>query len=390
MGYCSIIFRQLVNLIPRTAFDRDVETMQTDRYTKHFKSWSQLVANLYAQASGKKSLRDIETGLRLQERSWYHLGLKGISRSQLSYMNQRRDWRLYQQLYFHLLKRCSNMAGGRKFKFRHPVKILDSTLVSLCLSLYPWAKYRQNKGALKLHTLLDARSQIPEVVIMTEGRQHDAKAAAHKAFSLSPDSILVADKAYIDFEWLAHLQQNRVFFVTRIKDNMQIEDIGQHREITEANVLADRVVLLKIAQSFKKYPNRLRLVSWHDDETGRDFTFMTNHFDLPATTIALLYKARWDIELFFKWIKQNLKIKTFLGTSENAVLIQIWTALIYYLLLAYIKHQTRYSYNLLHLTRVIKETLFWSADVIDLLGVSPGTSPLPANPYKQGLLFNPP
>jgi transposase len=303
-------------------------------------------------------------------------------------MNERRDWRLCQQLYTHLLRRCANMVCGRKFKFKHPVKILDSTLISLCHSMYPWAKYRQQKGAMKLHMLLDAKSQIPDVVIMTDGRKHDGKAAKNKAFSLSPDSILVADKAYIDFEWLCQLNQQGVFFVIRTKDNTQVEDLGQHRAIDEANVLADRVVLFRNTASFKKYSNRLRLVSWHDSESHRDFTYITNHFGLPAATIALIYKSRWDIETFFRWIKQNLRIKTFLGTSENAVLTQVWTAMIYYLLLQYIKHQTRYSFSLLHLTRVIREALFRMADIIDLLSLSPRELDSPQSPHGQRLLFD--
>jgi hypothetical protein len=388
MGYSSTIFRQMLNLVPRVAFDNDVDSLGANRYTKHFKAWCQFVANLYAQASGKKSLRDVETGLRVQQKSWFHLGLKGISRSQLSYMNQRRDARLYQNLYYHLLKRCVDMAGGRSFKFKYPVKILDSTLVKLCLSLYPWGKYRKQKGALKLHTLLDVRSQIPDVIVMTDGKQHDVKAARRQEFALSPDSILVVDKAYVDFQWLHDLNEGKAFFVTRVKENMQVEDLGQHQPIQEPNVIADRIALLKLPQSFKKYPNRLRLVTYYDETNDRSFTFMTNHFNLSAATIAELYKSRWDIELFFKWIKQNLKIKSFLGTSQNAVLIQVWTAMIYYLLLAYIKHQTRYSYSLLHLTRVIKEALFKTADIIDLLGLSPEKLPLAREPDGQMLLFD--
>ncbi len=388
MSYSNTVFQQMLSMIPKGQFSSEVDRNGADRYTKHFTSWNQLLVNLYAQASGKNSLRDIETGLKVQHGSWYHLGLKNISRSQLSYVNSRRDYMLFQSLYYHLFARCMDIAPKHRFKFNNPLKILDSTLVHLCLDVFPWAKYRKRKGALKIHTLLDLQGTIPSFIVVTDGRQHDVKVAKQSDLPLSPDSILVMDKAYIDYQWLYELHSKGVFFVTRAMDNRDCLVIGQHGPVDGKAVLNDQVAMLCGPLSSRKYPERLRLITYFDEITDRTLTFMTNNFQLSAKTIAKIYKARWDIELFFKWIKQNLKIKTFLGTSPNAVMIQIWTALIYYLLLAYIKYQTRYQYTLLHFTRVIREALFHKIDIIDLLNLSPNRLKLPHEPDGQRLLFD--
>lgn len=387
MSYSSTVFRQLVNLIPSRKFHEEADRIGANRYTKHFTAWSQLVVNLYAQASGKKSLRDIVTGLNVQQWAWYHLGLKGISRSQLSYVNARRDYRIYQSLYYHLYSRCIAIAPKHRFKFNNPLMVLDSTLVHLCLDLFPWAKYRKRKGALKIHTLLDLQGTIPSFIVVTDGRQHDVKVARQSDLPFSPDSILVMDKAYIDYRWLYDLHSRGVFFVTRAMDNRDCRIIGQHGPVDGKSVLKDQIGFLCGPLSSKKYPQTLRFVTYYDEISERSLTFMTNNFQLSAKTIAQIYKARWDIELFFKWIKQNLKIKTFLGTSANAVLIQIWTALIYYLLLAFIKFQTQYKFTLLHFTRVLREALFQKTDIIALLRLSPNRFKLPHEPDGQRLLF---
>lgn len=387
MAYSSTVFRQLVNMIPSRQFHEEVERTGANRYTKHFTAWNQLIVNLYAQVSGKKSLRDIETGLKVQRWAWYHLGLTNISRSQLSYVNARRDYRLYQNLYVQLLSRCAAIAPNHRFSFKNPLKVLDSTLVPLCLGLFPWAKYRKCKGALKIHTLLDLRGTIPSFIVVTDGRQHDLKVAKQSKLPLSPDSILVMDKAYIDYQWLYEKHSEGVFFVTRASESCNYEIIGQHGPGDGKAILLDQLILLRGSKSYRRYPDRLRLVTYYDESTERTLTFMTNNFQLSAKTIAQIYKARWDIELFFKWIKQNLKIKTFLGTSPNAVMIQIWTALIYYLLLAFIKFQTRYKFTLLHFTRVIEEALFHRTDIIALLRLCSNRFKLPHEPDEQRVLL---
>jgi hypothetical protein len=240
VSYSNTVFRQMLSMIPIRQFNSEVDRSGADRYTKHFTSWSQLLVNLYAQASGKKSLRDIETGLKVQQGTWYHLGLKNISRSQLSYVNSRRDYKLFQSLYYHLFARCADIVPKHRFKFNNPLKILDSTLVHLCLDLFPWAKYRKRKGALKIHTLLDLQGTIPSFIVVTDGRQHDVKVAKQADLPLSPDSILVFDKAYIDYLWLYGLHLRRVFFVTRASDNCNYEVIGQQELGTDCQKAKSR------------------------------------------------------------------------------------------------------------------------------------------------------
>ena len=370
MKYINTIFNQMLNMLPRYEFEKEVDKEQANRYTKHFTAWNQMLVNLYAQITGKKSLRDIETGLKMQKNSWYHLGLVNAVRSTISYANKKRSYRIAQNAFYHLLKKCKDITPKHKFRFKNPLHILDSTTIDLCLSVFPWAKFRKRKGALKIHTLLDHRGTIPSFMVITDAKQHDVKVAKNLFLPVSLDSIIVIDKAYIDFKWLYTLRKRRVYFVSRAKRDMRYEVIGQQEVNSNKGVLADEEIILTGYYSSRKYPEKLRLVTYYDKKTDKTYKFLTNNFNLAAYTISQIYKARWEIELFFKWIKQNLKIKTFLGTSKNAVLTQIWTAMIYYLLLAYIKYQTKYKHSLLYLTRVIKECLFKRADIIDLLNLS--------------------
>ena len=368
--YRSTIFSQLLNMLPRSRFERRVEERHLHRYIKHFTAWNQLLVNLYAQASGKKSLRDIEIGLRLQYSSWYHFGLTNVARSTLAYANARRDAALYADTFCLLLEQCKSVTPKHKFRFKNPLYVLDATVIDLCLSVFPWAKFRKTKGALKMHTLLDCRGTIPSFLVVTDAQQHEITVARACSLPLSWDSIVVFDKAYLDFHWLYGLHHQHVWFVTRAKTNLDCQVLGQHSQPHKNGVLADEVIRLVGPLTAGKYPEPLRRITFVDAQTQKMLIFLTNNFHLAATTIAAIYKARWQIELFFKWIKQNLKITTFLGTSRNAVLTQIWTAMIYYLLLAYIKYQTKYGYSLLHFTRVIRESLFKCADIIDVLNLS--------------------
>ena len=385
MKYLTI-FNQMLNMLPRYEFDQEVAKEQANRYTKHFTAWNQLVVNLYAQITGKKSLRDIETGLKMQQNAWYHLGLVNAVRSTISYANNKRSYRIAENAFYHLLKKCRDITPRHKFRFKNPLAILDVTVIDLCLSVFPWAKFRKRKGALKMHTLLDLRGTIPSFLVVTDAKQHDVKVAKNIFLPLSLDSILVVDKAYIDFGWLYGLKQQGVYFVTRAKKNLQYQVIGQHQVNTRQGVIKDEEIVLIGFYTQQGYPEKLRLVTYYDKEHKKTYQFLTNQFTLSAYTISQIYKARWEIELFFKWIKQNLKIKTFLGTTKNAVLTQIWTAMIYYLLLAYIKYQTKYKHSLLYLTRVIKECLFKRADIIDLLNLSlKKVGRLPAPCYELSL-----
>jgi len=322
---------------------------------------------LYAQIRKKDSLRDIVTSLLTQINRWYHLGLEKIKRSTLSDANNRIDYRVFEDMFYALLDKCRSLSPDHKFKFKNPLYSLDSTVIELCLSVFPWAKFRQVKGALKLHFLYDHSGSLPSFLVITDGKQHDIKVARSLDLPLLPDSIISIDRAYIDYKWLYSLKRQGVYFVSRAKKNMKYKVIGQHEVDVDKGVIFDVEILLIVEQSKEAYPEKLRLVGYIDKQTNKEFTFLTNNFQLSAYTIAQIYKSRWQIEIFFKWIKQNLKIKSFLGTSKNAVLVQIWIAMIYYLLLSFIKFQTKYRYSLLDLSRIFEEAAMDMVNIIDLL-----------------------
>jgi hypothetical protein len=361
---------QLLHLVPRHRFENSVQALDGDRYVKTFSTWNQLTTLLYAQASGKDSLRDIENGLLAQRGRLYHLGLPAkIARSTLADANSNRDCRIFERLFYALFERCHAMAPSHKFSFKNPLFSIDSTVIDLCLASYPWAKFRKRKGALKLHYKLDHAGEVPAFMVMTDGKRHDL-AVAKEAFSISPDSIYCFDKAYIDWGWFRRISDEGAYFVTRAKENLRAHFIGQQEIPKGKGVLYDMTITTENFYARKNYPGLMRLIGFRDPETGRFIEFLTNNFALSAATIAKIYKARWQIEIFFKWIKQNLKIKTFLGTSRNAVMTQIWIAMCYYLILAYIKFQARYDRSLFYLHRVIRETLLDKTPLIDLFNLN--------------------
>ena len=376
MSYSSTLFEQLVQFLPKADFGQYVEQHATNRYVKKLDSWNQLMILLYAQATGKDSLREIETGLTMHGAKWYHLGIATVARSTLSDAMNRRDYHIFEKLFYALLKRCRSMTPQRKFTFKNPLYSLDASAISLCLSLFDWAQCSKTKGALKLHTLLNNRTAIPECLTISTGKVADITAAKKMTFSLETGSILVFDRGYIDYSWWKKIDDNGLYFVTRAKNSAHLFVTGQHQEkITEKGILADELVMLGDYNAMKKeqYLQRFRRIRYHDQETQKEFIFLTNNLQLSAATIAAIYKERWQIELFFKWIKQNLTIKSFLGTSQNAVLSQIWVAMIFYLLLSYIKFQTKFSKSLLEFTRMVKETLLFRQNLIDLLSLNTKT-----------------
>lgn len=364
--HSNTIMSQLLTLLPRHQFDQAVSDFGGDHYVKKFSTWNQLTTLMYAQASGKISLRDIQTALGTQEPKLYHLGLPAVKRSTLADANANRDPQIMEKLFYRLLERCQQIAPKHQFRFKNPVRCFDSTTIDLCLALFPWAKFRQTKGAVKLHCQLDLRGQIPSFVVMTDGKCSDIR-AIRSFLDLLPDSIYVVDRGYLDFDWFRRIDDEKAFFVTRIKDNTVYRITGQQEIPLGNGLLYDRTIELTGVQSQKKYAKPLRLVGYHDVESGVTYEFVTNNFKLAALTIAKIYKARWQVELFFKWIKQHLKIKTFLGTSRNAVLTQIWVAMSYFLLLAYIKFQTRFQRSIFLLHRLVQNTLLDRLSLIDLL-----------------------
>lgn len=365
----NTIFQQLFNFIPRHRFEKSVEKNSGDRYCKHFTAWRQALTCLYAQITGKDSLREIESGLLANHKRLYHLGMEAVSRSTLAEAMNRRSPEIFKALFEEILDRAMSCAPKHKFRFNNPLYAIDSTTIDLCLNLYDWAHYRKNKGAIKLHAQLDLSGNLPCFVLMSNGKMADVR-AARENISIVPDSIYTFDKGYYDLNWFHHIAKSRAFFVTRIKNNAKIEFLGQHREMNEKfGVLRDEVVYFTGYQSAKKYPEKLRLIEFHDEETDKMYRFITNNFRLAASTIAGIYKQRWQIELFFKWIKQNLKIKSFLGTSENAVMTQIWIALIHYLLVAYIKFLHGFKLSLTEITNRIRDTLMQNLSLLEILGL---------------------
>ena len=382
MAHYNTIMNQLLTLIPRHQFETLVKSHSGDRYVKHFNCWNQFTVMLYAQASSKDSLRDIQNGLTAQQNKLYHLGLKSIRRSTLADANQTRDYHIYEHLFYKILERCKDITPKHKFRFKNPLYTLDATVIDLCLSTFSWAKFRTTKGAIKLHYQFDYSGQIPSFLVVTPAKTHEIR-VARSSFPLISDSIYCFDKGYIDFAWFYSLNKEHIFFVTRAKDNLNYELIGQQPVDNKKGLLLDAKIKLSGYYQSKDYSDPLRLIIYHDEETDKVLSFLTNNFKLSALTIAQIYKARWQVEIFFKWIKQNLKIKTFLGTSKNAVLTQIWTAMCYYLLLAYIKYQTKYKNSLFYLNKLIRETLLNRLSLIDLLNLSEHNLPKIKNTEQQ-------
>ncbi len=366
----TTVLNQLLDLLPEDQFESFVGQHKADRYVKKLTCWNQLTILLYAQASGKDSLRDIETGLLASGNKWYHLGLETAAKSTLARANEKRPYQIYESLFYEILKKCGNLGSGTaSFSFKNDLYALDSTTIDLCLSLFPWAKFRTEKGAIKLHTLFNVRSQIPELITITEGKTNDIPPAHEIDFSLFPKgSILVFDRGYNDYSLLAKIKDAGHHFVIRLKKGAHIFRIlGQERKVCGKGVLADEMVAFALEEAHESYPDDLRLVTYHDEEHNETYQFLTDEFRLSALNIALVYKHRWQVELFFKWIKQHLKIKTFLGTSKNAVLTQIWIAMIYYLLLAWIKFQTKFKGSLHTLTVMFREVCLQPVAIINLL-----------------------
>ena len=365
--YYYSIFQQLFKFIPRYRFENSVKNMSGDRYSKKFSAWQQFLTCLYAQITGKDSLREIASGLATNQSRLYHLGMTAVAKSTLADAMNRRSPEIFEALFDEILDRAIACAPGHGFKFHNPLYAIDSTTIDLCLAQYDWAYYRKHKGAIKLHTELDLSGNIPCFMTLSNGKMSDIR-AAKKNIAITPDSIYTFDKGYYDLNWFQQIKIKGAYFVTRIKNNAQIKVLGQHRTANEKlGVLRDDIIWFTGPQSMKKFPGELRLVEFFDKETQKTYRFITNNFNLAASTIAAIYKRRWQIELFFKWIKQNLKIKSFLGTTRNAVMTQIWIALIHYLLVAYIKFISHIEISLTEITIRIRDALMMNYDLLEVL-----------------------
>jgi hypothetical protein len=369
MHYCTTIFGQLLAFIPKGELKRLTGQHQAERYVKKLTVWNHLVVLLYAQATNKDSLREIEAGLRSCPEIWHHLGIKTVAKSSLARVNNTRDPIVFEKVFYALLKQCLEIIPKKSFSFDNPLYSLDATVINLCLSLFNWAKYRHNKGAMKLHFLLDNKTGLPMVLNLTKGKIADISQGRKMKMDIPSQSILVFDRGYLDYSWWRKLDRQGIFFVTRIKENAIII-VSERLPVLHPKILADEHIWIGDPVS-PPYDKELRRVTYLDEK--KKYIFLTNNFELKAEEIAFIYKERWQIELFFKWIKQNLKVKTFLGTSKNAVMNQIWASMIYYLLLSYIKFQTRSRKSLLELTWMIKETLILRRSLLDILSLTPKT-----------------
>ena len=369
MPHCNTIFSQILKLVPRHEFETLAKQHHSGRSFRTASRWSQFVTLAMAQLAGRISLRDIVENVSAQAHRLYHLGSAKLTRSNLSRINEDKPYALYEALAGKLLNRCQRMAPGHKFRFKNPLYSLDASTIDLCLSVFPWASFRSTKGAIKLHVGLNHDGYLPEFVTITEGKTSDVEMGRTLAFPSG--SIVVVDRGYNDYDWYNQLTEKGIFFVTRLKANAQYRVINRQPVLKNKGLTSDQTIRLTSIQAAKKCPSRLRRVGYRDIDTGKHYIFLTNNFKLAARTIADIYKARWQVELFFKWIKQNLKIKSFIGTSKNAVMTQIWIAMCVYLLLAFIKFQSRMNKTMQQILRLLQLNLFEKRDLMALLRGDP-------------------
>ena len=370
----NTIFGQLVHLLSRREFKKIVDKHGGDKYTKTMNCWQQLMILLYAQIKELSSLRDIETAIKSRKDDWERIGVTSAARTTLADANADRSCAIFEEMFHSFLRQCQSIAPNHTFRVSMPVYSHDSTLIPLCLSVYPWARYRKRKGAMKLHMLLDHEGYLPSFIRMTEGRCHEVNVVKKAEFgfpALPPDSILTIDRGFLDYSWLHSLDKNGVVFIIRDKCNMAFRTVGQHAQTVKSRgIIADELIELTNYNQKKAYPGLLRRITYfYIDAKGKEqlISVITNNMRHAASTIASLYKGRWEIETFFRWIKQNLGIKSFVGTSENAVMTQVWVAMILYLLLSFIKFQTRFKSTITDLLRIFREVLLETNSVLEYL-----------------------
>lgn len=362
MSPFTSVFSQLLQLFSRVDFQRAVKATNAERHARGFTCWGQFVAMLFCQLGRAHSLREICGGLAACEGKLQHLGISAPSRSTLAYANEHRPWTLYKAIFYQLLGRCQAVAQGRrKFRFKNKLLSLDASVIDLCATLFDWAQFRRTKGAVKLHLLLDHDGYLPCFAVITEGRRHEVKVAQTLRFPAG--TILVIDRGYVDYAWFASLLQAGVFFVTRLKANAVYTVLGIREVPAHRGIVRDELITLTGTGAAAKCPYALRRVEVTDPETGDPVVFLTNHLTFGATTIAAIYKERWQIELLFKALKQNLKVKTFVGTSANALHTQLWTALIAMLVLKYLQLRSTFGWSLSNLVALLRMQLFTHRDL---------------------------
>jgi len=382
LAHNNTVFAQLLKLIPRHEFETLANQHHKGQKLRKMSRWSQFIALSLGQLAGRASLRDIVSNLSAQTSKLYHLGSAQVSRSSLARVNEVQPHSLYQDLFHKLLSRCQQHAPRHGFRFKNRLYSLDSSTIDLCLSLFPWAKFRTTKGAVKLHVGLDHGGMLPSFVSVTDGKTHDMTLA--RTLELPADSIVAMDRSYIDFAWFKALNDKGIFFFTRQKRNATYQVIERREALKDKGLTSDQSILITGSKA-KKCPIPLRRIGYRDPDSGKHYVFLTNNFSLAAKTIADIYKARWQVELFFKCIKQNLKIKSFVATSRNAVLTQLWIAMCIYLLLAWIKFCNRMTSSIQQMIRLLQLNLFERRELLPLLRGDPAE--LLGRPPQQQLRF---
>jgi len=368
MNSGKTIFAQLMDFVPTYEFQKCVDRYNGNHKVISFSCWDLYLCMAFAQLTYRESLRDIQVCLRATQSRLYHLGIRGkVSRNTLAHANQTRDWRIYADFAQILIEKARKLYAADSFgiELAQAVYALDSTTIDLCLALFPWAKFRKRKGAIKLHTLLDLRGNIPSVVIITTGKVHDVNILDQ--LIIEPGAIYIMDRGYLDFARLYKIHQAMAFFVTRAKRNFSRTRLYSQPVDKSTGVQCDQIVVLKNHYAKKDYPEKLRRIRYFDSKNKKTFVFLTNNFVLPAITIADLYRCRWQVELFFKWIKQHLRIKAFYGTTENAVKTQIWIAISVYVLVAIVKKTLNLDQSLYTILQVLSLTLFEKEPIYQVL-----------------------
>lgn len=383
MAHCNTILSQILKLVSRHEFEALANEHHTGRSFRKASRWTQFVCLTMAQLSGRVSLRDIIDNLSAQSHRLYHLGSTIPSRSNLSRINESKPYTLYEALFGKLLTRCQHVTSGHDFRFDNPLYSLDASTIDLCLSVFPWADFRTTKGAIKLHVGLNHDGYLPEFVTITEGKDHDVTVG--RTLNFPKGSIVAVDKGYNDYAWYKQLTDKGIFFVTRLKNNAKTRVVSRRSVLKSKGITCDQTIEFTGITASKNCPVQLRRIGYRDALTGKKYIFLTNNFKLAAKTIADIYKSRWQVELFFKWIKQNLKIKSFIGTSKNAVLTQIWIAMCVYLMLALIKFQSGLEKSMQQILRLLQLNLFEKRDLMALLR-GDKRDPLKPDVYQINLL----
>jgi len=388
MNLGKSVFAQLIDFLPVYEFRQCVQRYRGTYKVQTFSCWDQFLCMAFAQLSYRESLRDIEVCLRARQEKLYHMGIRSpISRSTLAYTNENRNWRIYADFAQTLIQQARALYLHETFgvELEQTAYALDSTTIDLCLSLFPWARFRKRKGAVKLHTLLDLRGSIPTLVIITHGKIHDVNILDE--LPIEAGAIYILDRGYLDFGRLYTINRSLAFFITRAKSNFDFQRLYSQPVDKTTGVQSDQIITLQGFYAQKDYLGKLRRIRYLDVLNNKRLVFITNNFTLPALTIAQLYRCRWQIELFFKWIKQHLRIKAFYGTSENAVKTQIWIAISVYVLVAIIKKRLQIDRSLYTILQILSVSLFEKIDLYQMLTSSKYTLPV-EEPSNQMDLFN--